>query len=79
MLLFEKNQITLKAFYQDADLIIQPFKCSKERMEYAQSVASSEEALARIYLRTNLRAVTTDDVKNHFLIRGWRYVKSIFK
>jgi len=75
MLFFEKDQIILKASYVKSLFTVTPLSSSKERESYAALVAQSEETLARHYLRTSHKTVTVDDVKDHFINRGWLPLK----
>lgn len=72
MLLFEKNGIVIKVLHQNNELTVRLFKSGPDREHYGQTVANSEETIALHYQNTWNKFVSTQNVIEHFISRGWK-------
>jgi hypothetical protein len=72
MLLFEKNGIIIKVLHQNNELTVRLFQSEPERENYGQTVANSEEAIALNYQKAWNKFVSTKNVIEHFVSRGWK-------
>jgi hypothetical protein len=72
MLLIEKNEIVLKVLHQNNELTVRLFQSEPDREKYGQAVANSEEAIALNYQKAWNKFVSTKNVIEHFISRGWK-------